>query len=121
MKTRLDYFKKIKKGLFLKPETAWEIGFYIGWSFKKAYQKCKDRSILIKQLIRLSEVKIDNNYPYEKRREKKYGCKKRCWVCEHNKAGYFHHIVLLKNGGYNWGFNRIPICPQCHKQIHTWM
>ena len=121
MKTRLDYFKRIKQGKFIKPETAWEIGFYVGWSFKKAYAKCSNKYLMINRLKALSNINIDNTYPYSKRREKKYLCQKKCLVCKHNKASFYHHVVLLKNGGYNYGFNRIPICKPCHQEIHTWL
>ena len=122
VKTRLDYFKRVRKGEFIKPETAWEKGFYVAWSFKKAYQRCSNKNILIKMLKHLSTVKIPGNtYPYHKRRAKKFSCKKSCWVCKQNRANYYHHIIQLSNGGYNWGFNRIPICECCHKEIHPWL
>lgn len=122
MKTRLDYFKRIKKGEIIKPQTAWEEGFCVGWSFKNAYKKCADKNVLINRLKYLSTLKVSGNtYPYNKRRSKKFGCNKLCWVCKQSRASYYHHIILLANGGYNWGFNRIPICPDCHKQIHSWL
>jgi hypothetical protein len=117
-----NYFKEAKRHIFIKPNSAYENGFIIGWGFKKAYQKCVDKGVLINMLKHLSNIVIKGRKcSYQHLREKKYSCKKKCWVCKINKATYYHHIILLKNGGYNYNWNKIPICPDCHKLIHNWL
>lgn len=70
------------------------------------------------ELIRLSEVKIENKTPYDKRRQAKHRADGFCWVCGINKAYCLHHIIQLQNGGFDNGINRIPICYSCHSLVH---
>ena len=102
--------------------TAWEENYSLCRKFKGKYKKAPTYVKLIK-LIELSsyELKLpayrDN---YLKNRARKHGIRKKCWVCG-AKAFYQHHIILLKNGGFDNGINRIPICDGCHKEIHPWL
>ena len=46
---------------------------------------------------------------------------RKCWVCKRKKATARHHIILLSLGGRNDKKNVIPICNDCHCEIHPWM
>ncbi len=121
LKQRSFYYRQIKKGKDVFPLTAFEKNYYLIYKFKKLI-KGKSKEFVIDCLKEISKIIIaGNKTPYLKRREKKFKTKKRCFVCKTQKAYYFHHIVLLKNGGFNSRLNRIPICEDCHKQIHEWM
>ena len=62
-------------------------------------------------------------YYEEKRKSKKsqLATKTNCLVCKEETAYCNHHIQLLVNGGVNSDYNLIPICRNCHKQIHSWL
>jgi len=119
MATRVDYFKKIRKGKQIEPKTAFEKNYQLCWKFKKQF-KNKSNQVKLSELIKLSTAKINNLIPYAKRRKKSHGIRKKCWVCGEN-AYYQHHIIQLQNGGYDNGINRIPICEGCHSKIHPFM
>lgn len=86
-------------------------------------------------LREFAEKKFDSNFSYEYRRftrkfdEAQTSKEKRrhflhpvmCSVCGYTHATSFHHIVLIKNGGSDFGANRIPICSECHRNVHPWM
>jgi 5-methylcytosine-specific restriction endonuclease McrA len=116
---RVDYYKKLRKNKVEIPKSAFEKNYFIAYTFKEAYKICKDKNILLRRLKDLAEIKIEGNtQSYSKRREKKHWSRRKCFVCKSSRSDYQHHIVLLKNGGYDNGINRIPICSDCHKLIH---
>lgn len=43
-----------------------------------------------------------------------------CWVCR-KPATQRHHLIQLQNGGRNVKENVIPICTECHSEVHPWM
>ena len=47
-------------------------------------------------------------------------CRHRCCICpEHKKAVELAHIKPKKKGGLDKPSNRIPVCRNCHGEIHT--
>lgn len=119
--SRKDYYKNVRNNKIYDPITPFEKVYYYCFSFKKLYKnECKEN--IIEKLIELSKIIVDETYRYNKIRGKKhYGNHKSCFVCKEYKADYQHHIIMLINGGYDNGINRIPICHSCHIQIHSWM
>jgi hypothetical protein len=116
-----NYFRHIRQGIDEEPKTAFEKNYYYACRFKK-FCKNLEKEAIIEQLKIMSFLVImDNKQSYFKRRSKKHSIHKRCFVCKEKRAFYQHHIVLLKNGGYDNGINRIPICENCHKEIHNWL
>ena len=117
MKTRKEFFKTVKQGKSLEPITIWEKQYYYGWVFKK---KFKNRSMIDKlnRLKELSKIIIGNS---KKQRKYHYAGNKICFVCKKKKAYCWHHLILIKNGGYDNLLNRIPICNNCHSFIHAWL
>ena len=82
----------------------------------------KTKQERIDELRRLSNIKIKNNISYKERRSKVHrGRGRKCWVCRCLYAYCQHHIIQLKNGGYDNGINRIAICHVCHELIHDHM
>lgn len=86
----------------------------------------KDLEILNKEekieyLRSLENQNIYNIVSYKKRRIEKHFSIGICKVCEKNKSNCQHHIIFIKNGGSNGKNNRLPICNDCHKEIHPWM
>lgn len=121
LKKRLNIFNCIRKGennLILK--TAFENNYLICFNFKKDFYK-KTKKEKIFKLKELLKVSIKNNQSYLKRRLKTHPINKVCWVCKINNAYYQHHIIQIKNGGCDNGINRIPICDECHLDVHDWM
>jgi predicted PP-loop superfamily ATPase len=68
-------------------------------------------------------VKFNNRRTYDQRRSKTHGyhSRKLCQVCRENRGVVNHHLITVKNGGYDAGNNRIQICSKCHEKIHPWM
>jgi hypothetical protein len=117
---RKDYYSSVRKGKAPKPESAFEENYHICWNFKKRAKKY-DFNTKIFELKRLADIVLTGNLiSYSKRRKAKHKTARKCFCCG-NKAFYQHHIILLKNGGYDNGINRIPICHECHVLIHPWM
>ena len=116
MKQRPDFCKKIRSGNNIEPITPFEKNYALCWKFKKEFATKKSSEIL-DELCHLSFITINQKTPYTKRRGKKHPILKKCWVCK-EKAFYQHHIIQIKNGGYDSGINRIPICKKCHTKIH---
>lgn len=115
------FFKRVRRGKISIVKTGFHKNYLICFNFKKNF-KFKRKIDKIDELKRLSLVSVENRTPYIKRRSKKrYGNNKICWVCNINEATCQHHIIMLKNGGYDNGINRIPICNECHSEIHTWI
>jgi hypothetical protein len=102
-------------------KTEFGLNWFLCNDFKKGCAlKLKDEKI--DKLIELSKIKINNKQPYKRRRSRTHSPNgKPCWVCKTNKATCQHHIIQIKNGGYDSGINRIPICDSCHIEIHPWM
>ena len=114
--------KKAKKKIIkVTPQGSFEVMFDWCNRFKSKYHN-KDMATKIAELKKMARKKIKNSIPYEKRREKKHYVPptKKCWVCK-GKAQVQHRIILIKNGGYDNGINRIAICNKCHDLIHDWM
>lgn len=36
-------------------------------------------------------------------------------------ARHLHHIIPLNGGGVNIRLNLVPLCIDCHTEIHPWM
>ncbi len=113
--------KKQKKKKKESPSGDFGINWLICKEFKNEFlNRTYEEKIL--ELRKLSEKKINNKIPYLKRRNKTHGGNgKDCWVCKKNKAVCQHHIIQLQNGGFDNGINRIPICNDCHEDIHTFL
>lgn len=86
------------------------------------YYKNKPKEVILTKLKYLAEYKLKNPQKYPKRRKKKWGIPRaNCFVCKINKADYYHHIILIINGGIPDISNTIPICKYCHEKIHPWL
>lgn len=122
MQTRPDYCRCIKAGEDVAPISPLEQNYYYARRFRQQYRDAPKEDIL-KRLLELTEVCIDNKRPYYIRRQHKHRSKhhKRCFVCGEIKAYIYHHIILIKNGGYDFSPNRISICKKCHRLVHYWM
>lgn len=114
------FISKLKRNKPATPRTYFEKNYLYGYRFKKDF-KNKSREGKIIELLRLAKIKLTNKASYAKRRQKKHCSKKQCFVCNINVARYQHHIILLINGGFDFMLNRIPICDECHLEIHPWM
>lgn len=44
-----------------------------------------------------------------------------CFACGAGKGLAFHHVVTINHGGSNDLRNQVPLCADCHKQIHPWL
>ena len=101
--------------------SAWEQNQDYALMFKKGSTHLTKKQKIV-ALRKLSEIVVaGNRQSYRKRRLKKHRGWGKCFVCKDNKAIFQHHIILLKNGGYDSNINRIPICEYCHAEIHDWM
>jgi hypothetical protein len=115
--------KKLKYVLQGRPcYTFFENIYKICYEFKKYYWY-KSKFEKIEKLKELSNIKFGNKQSYEVRRKKKHYISKKikCWICRENYATIQHHIILICNGGYDNGINRLKICDECHKEIHPWL
>ena len=103
------------------PSTSFEAMYLVCFEFKKKFFN-QPKMLKLKALIKLSKQTFANSRTYADRRAKKHPVhiSKKCWVCN-GKANIQHHIILIKNGGYDNGINRINICNKCHEEIHDWM
>jgi len=118
---RDDFCKCIKSGESISPISPLEINYALAFKFKREHKK-SSKFAKIEDLKHLALIKIKGNpRSYFARRKKTHASTKHCFVCKYNKAFCQHHIILLKNGGYDTGINRIPICKSCHSEIHSWM
>ena len=120
IKQRKDFCKNIKKYKEIIPQTPFEWNYFYGFVFKERSKKHLRWEVL-EDLKELSEIKLSIGIPYLKRRVKKHRSRRKCFVCKDNKSYCQHHIILIKNGGYDNGINRIPICKECHEVIHPWL
>ena len=115
-----EFCSQLRKGKRVVALTPFHRNYKMCWKFKRDF-KHKDSGFKLRELCRLSLIKIDDNtQTYEKRRSNKHRATKPCWVCT-SWASCQHHIIQLKNGGYDNGINRIPICVDCHEVIHPHM
>jgi hypothetical protein len=116
------FFKAVRRGDPVKATTPWEECYQVCWNFKKKFRK-KSKKEIVGELQCFSMVVLSpsKSHPYRVKRERKFATKQKCFVCKISKAFYFHHIILLKNNGFNSGINRIPICEDCHKEVHSWL
>ena len=57
---------------------------------------------------------------FERTREELCDISKPCVVCG-EEARVRHHLILLKNGGRNTPENIVPLCHQCHSEVHPWL
>lgn len=91
-------------------------------TFKKLVQD-KPKKDILKMLCGYTQTKLTNNFiPYYKRRHQKLGKPyRKCYVCKVNQANCYHHIILIKNGGFAQPVNTIEICNDCHVLIHIWL
>lgn len=44
-----------------------------------------------------------------------------CGLCVDTSAILYHHIIPLSKGGTNIDANLLPMCWDCHSQVHIWM
>jgi len=116
------FFKDLRAGKKVKFKGAFQENYYHVWKWKK---RVPSLSFIkrIESLIKLTTIQIyGNTQSYSKRRKKKHSARgKTCEVCWVNKAICQHHMILLINGGYDNGINRICICRTCHTLMHPWM
>lgn len=92
-------------------------------AFWSDLKDCPTKDDRISLVIRWSHLKMDNRRSYEQRRFKTHGrySRKLCQICREKRGIVHHHIITIKNGGYDTGNNRIQSCPECHEKIHPWM
>ena len=68
----------------------------------------------------------DPNLQYKRSIRKQFNKKKKkfawgnCKVCD-KPAQLLHHIVQIQNGGHNHRKNLIPLCHDCHAEVHPWL
>lgn len=43
-----------------------------------------------------------------------------CWACE-RMAQVRHHVIQIQNGGLNINRNIVPLCCDCHAEVHPWL
>lgn len=111
---------RVRKERLVTPRTAWEYNYLICYMFKRDFRH-KPRAEKLSELKRISKIVIDGNKSsYETRRKKKHYGKRLCFVCK-APSSCQQHIVLLKNGGFDNGINRIHVCSGCHADIHPWL
>jgi len=121
IKSKPSFFQKLSSNEFVVPKTAFEENYFHGYNFKNmpAFTSTKAK---LEYLVEMSSVKLKYNAKvYKTRRKNKRRGVGKCEVCTENKATCQHHIILLINGGYDNGINRINICNVCHIKIHPWM
>lgn len=46
---------------------------------------------------------------------------KRCFCGCGRQAVHAHHVIQLQNGGADILKNKVPVCEECHADIHPWM
>lgn len=104
--------KKIKKHKTSKSMALW---------VRQKYQHKQNEEVLF-ALKKSANFHYESYLPYKKRRITKplTKGKKKCFVCK-KKATQVHHIISIAHGGTDDGFNRIPLCVKCHKEIHPFM
>lgn len=45
-----------------------------------------------------------------------------CWTCYSGERRlYWHHVILVKNGGSSTPRNLVPLCHRCHRAVHPWL
>lgn len=103
-----------------------ELDFYIAKTIPMVQRFWKEKggmslSQRISLLKEIAEMPGPRKSNYFNKRKIGHKCNTICGVCEKNKAFYHHHLVTLKNGGRNKKKNMIPICDQCHNEIHPWL
>ena len=102
---------------------AWEESYIVCEDFKNNFREAPI-DIKIARLIELAKYVLSQEgrkISYEeKRKRKRRPQKSTCWVCR-KKPYCQHHIILLRNGGFDTRNNRIDICEECHKKIHPWL
>lgn len=120
-KQRPEFCKMVRKGKNPMPQTPFEENYAFAWTYRRLGRK--GAAARIAKLKALATVNIYGNpKPYWERRAKKHHPRgKRCDVCRKQPATCQHHIILLSKGGYDSGCNRIPICDDCHAQVHPWL
>lgn len=97
------------------------------------YKACsrKSKTETIAALIELGEIKLvykkgispeKMRRIWNKRKDdlKKYTGFKFCFACK-GTAQCRHHIIWIKNGGRNIKKNIVPLCNNCHAEIHPWL
>src|SRR4030065_2432426 len=121
----MNDFYKIKQDL-IQFWSNFDLCIEIG---KRCIGKCRDKTFKLQLLIGYSKKQyhFKNRKSLEERRQDflvlkkvKLKFKYPCFVCL-NKSEARHHIIGLDNGGTNAKKNVIPICNNCHKEIHPWL
>ena len=113
------FYKKVKKHIEVFPQTPFEYNYFLCATFQRDFRHKTMREKLDK-LIELSKIKLNKEHFYIRKR-KPHKSKKLCFVCKKNFSSFQHHMILIKNGGYDCSINRIPICHDCHEIIHPWL
>jgi hypothetical protein len=103
--------------------------FYHLINFYFTYYNLKTISERINLLKFYSEIDLTNKIPpcyrdkmYDFRRsfpQKPYN--QPCNVCLKIESACLHHIIQIQYGGDNLKENKLPICNDCHKEIHTFL
>lgn len=44
-----------------------------------------------------------------------------CWRCLIWEAWHWHHIIPVADGGIHDAINLVPLCRQCHREVHRKM
>lgn len=103
--------------------------FYHLKNFYLKYYTLKSISERIELLKYYSKINLSNKIldfykdkMYEFRRgfsNKSYN--QPCNVCLKIESSCLHHIIQIQHGGDNLKSNKLPICDDCHKEIHTFL
>lgn len=81
----------------------------------------------LKRLKQFAEVVISGSNKKSKRRRLRerfvysnFRLERVCFACA-EPATVRHHIIQLQHGGTNVATNLLPLCEECHADIHPWL
>jgi len=93
--------------------------------FWRMVREDADRIELLRQLATVV-VQRPPDWSPEDIREQHVRARRRhhekCFCCRTAERNlYWHHVILIANGGDNDHFNQVAICQRCHAAIHPWL
>lgn len=100
---------------------------------KKRERSYRSKEEVINKLIELGEIvltyktakamkphEVRNEYVNKKQKKRGFTNFVLCFACG-ARAQCRHHIIWIMNGGRNTRKNIIPLCNNCHAEIHPWL